>query len=658
MSWACVDKSGTAISATDREYLAQIFTAAADVYSGNFQFGAGAALVTGAGSSGAPENGGYRAGRSGMEVFIADEKKLLRQGLWTPYAGRSLQRRGVEGGENVRTYPAARAGWQVALGEGQGMIKKRQGIRLAQLIPSSASTPLGLSAEMPEACGMLIAGTDEPTLQSQLLHPGDFLLDQVLYVPGKLANASFEFIQPHAFSYTFWTPHTERGDLMWQIPESCQTNGQGSTYLSQSEISDACDGTQSLGWSESAFDNPGQGSWFISAAQVIQWLVSGMYLLILFASAIVYMFRGHRGQSLNILRLVPRILLSVLLTLFAGVLIGAGISVSNMAVQAIFEFSNSKPLGSLNAIILHSGHVVGGPDLIQRLVELLVSAAAVFFYFVFVLASLARQVLLVALVITAPLAAMCLIVPRWRKHFSTYLRVLAICLVVPIALAGILKVGMSINPLLINPEGAYGSTEGFLGLLLIIVTLWMMYKAIRWGVDYARFGQAALQPLRDAGNRLLDPSSAAQIGGSDKPGGDLVPGERASLAGAVRTAGDRVSTAISTVGSQIGAGPVALPAPSGVGTEDERLHRFQSRRKLQSRSSGVKRVSAETARSWKSGLVEHLRAEQKAAGRKLTREEIQQARRGYEQSSGMKMRQKNGIWFMETVDPEPRQDET
>ena len=652
LSWACVDKSGAAISPSEREYLAGIFTAAADVYDGTFNFGAGAALVSGPAASGAPKNGGYRPGRSGMEAFIADEKNLLERGIWTPYSGRSLQRVGVERGERVRTYPSAQGGWQISLGEGRGIIGKSQGKKLAGMIPAEALTPLDLSSDLPEACGLIAGGPEGPTLQSQLLNPGDFLLDQILYVPGKLAASGFEFVQPHAFSYTFWTPHTERGDLMWQIPESCKPAGQDSRYLSRAEISDSCAGGESLGWSQTAFDNPGKGSWFIAAAQILQWLVSGMYMVILFGAAVVYMFRGRASSSIQIMQIVPRILLSVLLTLFAGVIIGAGVSASNLIVQAIFDFSGSRPIGSLNTIVLQAGHVVGGPDLIQRLVELLTSAAAVFFYFVFVLASLARQIMLVLLVILAPIAAMTLIVPRWRPHFRTYVRVLAVCLVVPVALAAILKVGMSINPLLINPEGAYGSTEGFLGLLLMIVTLWLMYKSIRWAVDYARHGDSALQPLRDAGSRLLDPAGSRRDGEkANSP--DLVPGERASIAGAVRTAGDRVSTAISTVGSQLGShGAMGTVSPAqaqgaiGPGSGGGSLEQFQNRRRT---DTGTRRVSASVAKSWKQGLLQHLKAQETASGRKLTRAEIDRARRQYEQSSGMRMKQRNGVWTMERV---------
>lgn len=652
LSWACVDESGAAISPTEREQLAQIFRAAADVYDGKFSFGAGAALVSGPANSGTPENGGYRPGKAGMQAFLAQERSLLSNGLWTPYAGRSLQRTGVERGERVRVYPSAQGGWQVSLGEGRGIIGKSQGTKLAGLIPEEPTTPLDLNSDLPEACGLQGASPQGPTLQSQLLNPGDFLLDQVLYVPGKLANAGFEFVQPHAFSYTFWTAHTERGDLITQIPETCKAAGQDSRYLSQAEISEGCDGNRALGWSATAFDNPGEGSWFISAAQVVQWLVSGMYMLILFGAAIAYMLRGHRNSSTRIIQIVPKILLAALLTLFAGVIIGAGITVSNLIVQAIFEFSSSRPVGSLNAIVLQAGHVAGGPDLIQRIVELLVSSAAVFFYFVFVLASLARQIVLVLLVIFAPLAAMTLIVPRWRPHFRTYVRALAVCLVVPIALAAILKVGMSINPLVINPEGAYGSAEGFLGLMLLIATLWMMYKAIRWAVDYARHGDAALQPLRQAGARLLDPRGRSGSEGQSSP--DLVPGERASIAGAVRTAGDRVTTAITTVGSQLGShGALGTPQSAvptlGSGQEEDPVQRFQSRRRSK---GGPRRVSSGVARSWKQGLLSHLKSQEQSAGRKLTRAEIDQARREYERNSGMRMKQNNGIWSMERVSPE------
>lgn len=622
ISWACIDSRGRAISPADRELLSQIYLAGADVYAGRMSFGAGAVL--GGTPSAAPPNGGYPQGERGMQAFVRNEKSLLRRGLWTPYSARALLRKDGRGGAKI--YRAATPGWQIFLGESGSSVRPRQGKKVAALLNDRAKTPLSLSEKLPEACGMQIGGLDQPTLQTQLLRPGDFLIDQVLYVPGRLAASSFEFVQPYAFSYTFWTPHTERADLLWDAPEDCR---QDPGFLDRRERADGCVRGEALGWTASGYEDRGERSWFIVAAQILQWLISGTYMLILFSAAIVYMFRGHRYQHMHVLRILPRIILSIILTLFAGVILGAAISLSNMAVGTIFEWNATRPLGSLNSILLQAGNITGGPDLVQRLVELGTSVAAVFFYIVFILFSLARQIALVGLVILAPLAAMTLIVPRWRVYFRTYVRIFAVCLIVPVALAFVLKIGMSINPLVLDPEGAYGNPEGFLGLLLLLVTFWIMYRVIRFSFEYAKTGGPLLQPLLDAGRRLARGEISSP---GEGVGGALVPANREALAATGTLA---AATAL----------PAAPPAPAREKetTVSERLRKNPGNRDR-------KRISAGAARKWRSGLKAYLERCQEKAGRKLNREEMEQATEKYRERVG-DLNHEGGSWYLSRLDP-------
>lgn len=619
IAWACVDQRGKAISPSDREILSQVYLAGADVYDGKFSFGAGAVL--GGASSSAPSNGGYREGSRGMQAFIRQEKALLRAGLWTPYSARGLMMKGREGGEKL--YPAAKPGWQVFLGESGSPVTRKQGARISPLLQDNATTPLGLSEDLPEACGMQVGGLDQPTLQTQLMRPGDFLLDQALYVPGRLSAAAFEWIQPYAFSYTFWTPHTERSDLIWDVPEDCSRGAD----LSPQDRAEGCVRGEALGWTQSGYEDRGERSWFVAAAQLLQWLISGTYMLILFAAAIIYMFRGHRHRNLHVLRLLPRILLSVLLTLFAGFIIGGAISFSNLAVQTIFEWNTGRPLGSLNTILLQAGHISGGPDLVQRLIELGTSIMSVFYYLVFILFSLARQIALVGLVILAPLAAMTLIVPRWRVYFATYARIFAVVLIAPVSLAFVLKIGMSINPLVIDPENAYGEPEGVLGLLLLMVTFWIMYRLIRFFFEYARRGDQAIRPLLDAAReRFSSLPSSTEVEVSSAA---LIPEAREAAATSALAAASAPATQ-----------ERALP-----GARDEKSKDF-NRIRDRAKSSGRRRLSAAGARRWKEGLRIYLQKCQEKAGRSLTRDEIEKATEKYKQRVG-DLHQEDGTWYLE-----------
>lgn len=623
----CTDENGNSLDLNEQEILSQISLASADIFDGTFSFGQGALLSAGEDESAVPANGGYPSGASGMQKFLSTEARLLATGRWTPYDGRALLRTTAEAGEDIKSYSNPSAGWRTALGSAEPL-ERGSGQKVALFLPLSAQHPLEISGSLPEACALQAPEPDQPSLQTQLERPGDYLIDQILYVPGKLAYSSQEFLQPHAFRYTFWTPHTERGDLMWEVPTSCVP--EGDKYFSRTERNEACQNLEPLGYSDNFTEIQENNSWFLAAAQTLQWLVSGTYFLILFASVLIYMFRGSRMSTISILRLIPRILLAMLVTLMAGFFLGSLISLSNNVVELIFDFNSAPAVGSLNAFLLQSGNIVGGPDIIQRLVSLLVGIATVFFFAVFLLASLLRQILLVAVVILAPLAALTLIVPSWKKYFSFYWRTAAACLLMPVLLALVLKIGMSINPLLLRPEAAYGEIQGFLGLMLVLVTLWFMYRLIRLSFSFALRGSSALE--LDEMRALLQ-SGRENAATLERP----KKNELAPAPGPALTALAGAGVAQSLPRDQHLAGRADSNSKAQV--PENPWSSFQNKQKARRRLSNV------AARRYKQGLLHFLQKMRKGE-KPLSPEEQRKAIQAYAKHKGGYLEKHKGSWHL------------
>lgn len=657
-SFVCVDEQGHPISVDDRELISQIVLAATDVYDGDFEFGDGAE-ISGKGKKGesVPPNGGYSSGASGMRDFLAAEKSLLNQGKWQPYTARAMIRSAEA--QKKTSYQAARAGWSVDLGSKHGDVNPVQGARVAALLPSDASHPLSLTANLPEACALEPTPPEEPTLSGMLESPGQFFIDEMLYFPGKLASEAFSFLQPYAFRYTFWTPHSERGDLMWNIPQSCTPGGEANRYFSTADINDACEGGKPLGFSE-ANANSGGKAWYIAAADFLQWLVSGTYFLILFAAALVYMFRGSRASSLGLLRLIPRLLMSIVLTMFAGVIIGALISVSNLAVQTIFDFDSAPTVGAINTFLLQAGNIVGGPELIQRLTQLLVGSVTVFYYLAFVVASLVRQVLLVVLIILAPVAALCLVVPRWRQRFGLYARTLLVVVFLPVVLAFLLKVGTAINPLLANPEGAYGGLEGLVGLILMVVTLWLMWRALRLAKHYVVAGGTGLKevfsrlPHLNWHPRVAVDGPSGTLGSAERDSarrGELVPAERVA---AGTTGADKAKLVSRVLGAGGEGAAPAVPANRSLGAADnaapKALAAFQQKKQVE---GGPRRISAAAARAYREGLRKAVEKAKKLKGGELTPEELEELKSDWANANGGRLERRGGSWYLREEEPQP-----
>lgn len=629
-SFACTFTDGSTLTAKQRELLSDIFRQAAAVYGGNL-----AEIPAAAGSGGGPKNGGYATGKSGLQAFLRHEKALLAAGLWSDYSKRRLER--AAGKRDPGTYLAQTPGWQI-VSRGGGSIDEGTQRKLSALIPTDAEHPLALTSQLPEACGLDAIDQPEPKLGVLFDNSGRFVLDTMLYILATVAEAGHDYLQPQAFRYAFWTPHTERGDLMWTVPTSCSPRAPENRAFSSTEIRSSCRGETPLGFNGAEGSGRSGTTWFLAAAQSIQWLLTGAYLLLFLGAALAYMFRGSPRMVASVMRMVPRLLLSIVLVVGAGWLISAGVSASNLAVDFIFGMDDAPTVGALNTFLLQAGPIAGGSEVFQQLVSLTIGTFSVFFYAVFFLSAIARQVVLVGLIILAPLAAMCLVVDRWRHYFHTYVRTLAAVLLLPVILALILRIGTSVNPLILNPASAYGGLEGLFGLGLMVLTLYFMYKAIRLTGAYAISGRLVAAtdgaPAPAGLHGLIDrlrgekPAASGELVSPEK----VVLGAQGQATPAATLVGrSRAASAKDTAAPALPAKPASQALASGPA-------------RARDGGDGL-RVSAEAARDYRLGMRREVEEEVKRLGRRLSRVELEQLKEEYKRRHG-KLEEKAGAWYL------------
>lgn len=586
-------QTGQTIPSGEQAILGAIFDDAAAAYNGTLADKNGIKFTS--------ISGGGALGTSAMHIFLQEEKQLLVNGGWVRYstsdsnidtqaeysaAQTQIAAKTVQ--VNILGSKISAINQQISIAQGAGDSAKvkalqlgRDGLNsaytglytdiqnlkasiaslhwpdpgLAGMVNVKVSAPLYLAYSVPEGCGLNpIAGTTVHFLDL-INDPGTFFTDLILYIPTNLAQQSFNFLQPYAFIWTFWTPHTERGDTLFNVASGCAptyyTSGPNKGQQSNTqEVANDCASGQPLGFDKTNnVDAPSSGHdpWYISMAIFLQWFVSGFYFIILFAAAVLYMVRGNRNTQLNVLYLVPKLLAAALLTMFAPFLIGTLVTFSNLFVVTLFSYGSQRSIGNITDILAQSNTyiTVAGP-LVSQLIQCLVAAFVVFFFAMFILGSLVRQLVLMALVIAAPLAAFCLIVPKWSHNFNKYIRILVVTIFTPPLMAFILKLGIAINPIVIQ-GGAVDDLTGLIGLLLMVATLWGMTKVLKLSASVATGSASFNKSLtgRTMG-RVGEMAGMARIAGVGGPLNPLLGGAAHAL-----NAGARIGNASEGVGASL-----------------------------------------------------------------------------------------------------------
>lgn len=429
---------------------------------------------------------------------------------------------------------------------------------LSEKINTEASNPLEISENLDEGCGFASVDAQDPDILAIFKRPGETLTDLMLYPFAKISEQWYNFVQPYAFRWTFWTPHSERGDTFWSnIADSCKNN-----YLKhfspekRKVLAQSCSGSKALGFNKQNLKLTAKAPWYVSMAIFLQWLVSGFYFIVLFTAAIMFILKGSSSRNqLDVLRMLPKLLLSALLTVFAPWIIGSLITISNTFVTTLFSMDDQRSVGMINVILSQANlYVIDAGSFGARAIQTLISFLSAFYLGLFAAISVLRQLALIGLVILAPLAAFCLIVPSWQKHFQSYVKLLLLIILLPAIMAFILKLSMTMNPIIVS-GGTPGFGMGFLGLMMMMVTLWAMTRTAKIGVSMATGNSAFTNSL--AGKAMTSLGTGAMLAGG--PVGMGVGGALKS-AGAISSSADGVGSGLVPPGSEM----IGMGAARGV----------------------------------------------------------------------------------------------
>jgi hypothetical protein len=505
------------------------------------------------------KNLGYETGKEGLQDYLSDIKSALSKGTWSTSKDTAVRGPGFLGAEEWT--PDSRvllfdAGPDSA--EDRDLPRKDQRV-MARIINSSAYAPidsfkLGGRDGLPPGCPIEPFDPGDNIGLDDIVSDFDGSFTALLFTPiNKLVQGAYSWVSPLAMKYSFWTAHTERGDIIWSVPDSCDPDSKGNPGVVRSSAQDGCKGGQELGYSEKNLDvdNQGEGAGiFIKLAEFIKWLLSGTYMLIIFAAAALFIVRGSTNNNFNLLKLLPRLLLSMVLTLLIPYLMGMTITFSNSLVQTFFGSGDGELIAQINLILSQSGVVIGGGEFFQRLVNTIVGGFSTWYMLLLFIIALARQIALIVLVVIAPIAAFSLISESWRPFFTKWLKAFLAVAFIPVLLALILKLGVMINPLYGDSAAdAYGTMAGTLGVILMVVILFAMTKVARAAKDFA-IGQSSMATGAMSG-----------VGSGLAAAGAMTGNQR--LAGLGNRMGQRVQDSASRASSQAASGSLI---PQGRGT--------------------------------------------------------------------------------------------
>jgi hypothetical protein len=384
------------------------------------------------------------------------------------------------------------------------VVPKKEGSGLAAEIALRNIPP----SCMPTVRVDMVQGSD---LKTFILHPFKFLRNLFTNIWAAVASFMYNLFSPIVWKLGFFTPHVERGETLVDVMK-----WDSQCFAKVGESQKACDNA-SLGFDPSNIDEKKieKVPW-VKASIVVRLLVTSTYFLIIAWAALVHVARPGRRSSWNLYTKLPQVILATAIVLLAPPMIGVGITLSNQVTQIAFSgaIGQCGPADGLagcsvesqtNRVISNSGSVVltGGDDgnggiansaaawlggfwagpMEVRLMAMTMTG--------YMLASLAiyallRQLGLVILIITLPIAATALIDEKWKPLFRVWLKSLGACLFAPPLIAIVGAIGFMVNPLNQTDLTDLTFMSRVFGLAMFCITIYAMSMVMvglrKWAV--------------------------------------------------------------------------------------------------------------------------------------------------------------------------------
>lgn len=335
-----------------------------------------------------------------------------------------------------------------------------------------------------------------------------FLVSIQTYSLNKLSEWVYNSVMPPAFKFSFFTPHVERGETFFSV------------FGNGGDADNAK--VQRVGFDESlttdkAIVKDGDTAVWIKMSLFLRYFLSTFYLLILLVGAVIYMVRGSgfevsARKRRSVLDMIPRMGLSIILLLVGPAVVGGMITVSNLVTQSLFSIDATCTSGSLSddtstpvykqiaagtyevaqsrcdprsnishivSQVYHGDTDSNSADAVGLIVQTLTLLAMAVVVLLMVITALIRQAALIVLVALMPVAAFLFIFHRGQEMAIRWMKATIACCLIPVAMAIIVKLGMSVNPLF-GLQSANGSeVMSFLAALVLIGTFWIALKVPR-----------------------------------------------------------------------------------------------------------------------------------------------------------------------------------
>lgn len=441
-------------------------------------------------------------------------------------------------------------------------------------------------------------------------HPSRFIAQLVWFLPAMIGYGVFQIVAPFAFGLALNTPHSERGDNLTNsfavtaasgaattskaqaLSAAANEDGDNSNNLGDLAVQQDCvtaNGTTNDTRADQTFSGDAQlgikcdnlnperqadNAW-ISIANSLRSALSAVYGIIVISVALLYLFRRNSQSQYHIKVILPRLFLAVIMTMAAPFAIGALITLSNWTVAAIFQsLPGSVPQQLMQAIAsltvmtgLDQGFMAVIAMSVPTLVLLLADVVSIYL----ILIAVGKQLLLIALIITCPIACLAFVFRDHGKNlFSFWTKGLLAVVFLPVALGAVLGGGLILMNAFWNQTGNLNSDGAdwswgimdvamrYVAALILVATLIGLIKVVgavrQWatgnkvgmlgkmggtatklaGAGIAAAGAASGNPMAAAAGRQI--ASAASTAGSamqrGSQRGSWIPQSSGTLSGA------------------------------------------------------------------------------------------------------------------------------
>jgi hypothetical protein len=180
--------------------------------------------------------------------------------------------------------------------------------------------------------------------------------------------------------------------------------------------------------------------------------------------------------------------------------------------------------------------------------------------------------------------------------------------------------------------------------MLMLVTLWLMYRAIRLSKDFIVNGQ--LLPSSVGDKRKVTEMIGEQLQEAGQKAGQLIPGgrEAGATTASEQKSIPRFAAAGPSASGETAAGTMHRAGPEG---REALIGPVASQGQGAGEAPGPgTRISRGQARSYRDGLNKAIGAKQANLNRPLKPEELNQLKASYAAKNGGELREQNGKWFL------------